>query len=55
MSCEYQMTERKLSLLWAERTCVTTVPASGAMGYDEDRAKDGLGQDTLPTGFAVET
>lgn len=33
---------------------VATVPTSGAMGYDEDGAKDALGQDTLLTGFAVE-
>lgn len=30
------------------------VTASGIMGWEEDRAKAGLVQDTLPTGFATQ-
>lgn len=47
-SHEYRMRERKLSLLCG------SVTASGTMGWDEDPAKAGLVQDSLPTGFMTE-
>lgn len=48
------MRERKLSLVCTDRTRCGSVTASRIMGWDENRAKTGLVQDILPTGFATE-